>query len=169
MIYIDYYDSPLGKITLASDSEYLCGLWFENQKYYMANIKEETVFEELAIFKETKAWLDIYFSGEEPAFIPPIKQRGTDFSKLVGEILLDIPYGKTTTYKEIADEVAKRKGLKSMSSQAVGQAVGHNPISIIIPCHRVVGSNQHLTGYAGGLDKKIALLQLEGIDISELK
>ena len=163
MIYISHYLSPLGDILLASKNNELIGLWFKDQKYYLESIKEEIVENNNEeIFLKTKDWLDRYFKGEQPNIkelsLNPI---GSTFRKKVWKILCNIPYGKTMTYKEIADKISKEKGLKSMSAQAVGEAVGHNPISIIIPCHRVVGSNGNLTGYAGGLDKKEYLLKLE--------
>ena len=166
MIYISHYPSPLGDILLASLNNELIGLWFEGQKYYLASINEEMQEKnDEEIFLKTKNWLDRYFKGGQPNIkelsLNPI---GSDFRKKVWKILCDIPYGKTITYKEIAEKLAKEKGLKSMSAQAIGGAVGHNPISIIIPCHRVVGSNGKLTGYAGGLDKKEYLLKLEKIE-----
>lgn len=163
MIYISHYLSPLGDILLASKNNELIGLWFKDQKYYLESIKEEIVEKNNEeIFLKTKDWLDRYFKGGQPNIkelsLNPI---GSTFRKKVWKILCNIPYGKTMTYKEIADKISKEKGLKSMSAQAVGGAVGHNPISIIIPCHRVVVSNGNLTGYAGGLDKKEYLLKLE--------
>ena len=155
------YHSPLGIITLASDSESLTGLWFDGQKHFPHNLTSESTEAELPIFKQTVKWLDIYFSGEVPVFMPPISLNTTPFRKAVYDILLTIPYGQTMTYGEIANILAKHKGIQHMSAQTVGGAVGHNPISIIIPCHRVVGADGSLTGYAGGLDKKIALLKLE--------
>lgn len=240
MKFIAYYDSPLGKITLAGDEAGLCGLWFEGEKYYahalaasgadkkrgsadlfakeqhaasetqrnIAALKKSEkskiaaeaangadkkynardfavkdtgkkshatnlsaqgasgkfceneqsgYFEEknLAIFDQTKRWLDLYFSGCEQGFTPAINPVGSAFRRAVWEILLKIPYGKTTTYGQIAREIAAARGLAKMSAQAVGGAVGHNEISIIIPCHRVVGTHGSLTGYAGGIDRKI--------------
>ena len=163
MIYISTYTSPIGDILLASNNNKLIGLWFKNQKYYMNSIKEETgeKNDEETLMK-AKKWLDRYFKGEKPSIKElPLNPDGTEFRKKVWQILCEIPYGSTITYKEIALKLAKEKGLKSLSAQAVGGAVGHNPISIIIPCHRVVGSNGKLTGYAGGLDKKEYLLKLE--------
>ena len=127
-------------------------------------------FEErnLAIFDQTKRWLDLYFSGREPGFTPALNPAGSAFRRVVWEILLKIPYGKTTTYGQIAREIAAARGLAKMSAQAVGGAVGHNEISIIIPCHRVIGAHGNLTGYAGGIDRKIKLLQLEGVDMQGL-
>ena len=169
MIYQTSYHSPLGPITLASDGTHLIGLWFENQKYYFSNYKEESIRnDELKIFRDAKKWLYQYFNQENPD--PDdllLKFEGSDFRCQVWNILRTIPYGKTMTYGEIAHKIAKTNQLKSMSSQAVGNAVGHNPISIIIPCHRVIGSNNSLVGYAGGIDKKIKLLELEGLDISQ--
>ena len=169
MIYTSTYSSPLGDILLASKNNELVGLWFKDQKYFLGPIKEKTKEKNNEeIFLKTKNWLDRYFKGEQPNIkelsLNPI---GSDFRKEVWKILCEIPYGKTITYKEIADKIAKEKGIKSMSAQAVGGAVSHNPISIIIPCHRVVGTNGNLTGYAGGLDKKEYLLKLEQVNIME--
>ena len=270
MKFIAYYDSPLGKITLAGDGAGLCGLWFEGEKYYahalaasgadkkqssadllakerhaasetqrdFTALKKSTksdfaakaasgadekynarnfaaeaasgtdgkfcardfaarsageksrvpdlsaqsvgkksceneqsgYFEEknLAVFDQTKRWLDLYFSGREPGFTPALNPAGSAFRRAVWEILLKIPYGKTTTYGQIAREIAAARGLAKMSAQAVGGAVGHNEISIIIPCHRVIGAHGNLTGYAGGIDRKIKLLKLEGVDMRGL-
>ena len=270
MKFISYYDSPLGKITLAGDGVGLCGLWFEDEKYYVhalaassadkkrgsadplakeqraasetqrdfaalkksekSNIaakaasgadkkhnardfaaeaesgtdvkfcaydfaaqdaskksyatdlsaqsasekfyinEQSGYFEEknLAVFDQTRRWLDLYFSGREPGFTPALNPAGSAFRLAVWEILLKIPYGKTTTYGQIACEIAAARGLAKMSAQAVGGAVGHNEISIIIPCHRVIGAHGNLTGYAGGIDRKIKLLQLEGVDMRGL-
>ena len=225
MKFIAYYDSPLGKITLAGDEAGLCGLWFEGEKYYAhalaasgADEKQSSAdllakeqygasetqrdfmtqgaskkshasnlsaqgasekfceneqngcFEEkdLAVFDQTKRWLDLYFSGREPGFTPALNPAGSAFRRTVWEILLKIPYGKTTTYGQIAREITAARGLAKMSAQAVGGAVGHNEISIIIPCHRVIGAHGNLTGYAGGIDRKIKLLQLEGVDMRGL-
>lgn len=161
MEYISHYQSPLGKILLSADDLGLTGLWFEGQKYYALHLDKKYEEKELSLFKEVKKWLDIYFSGKEPDFEVPMHFKGTDFQKEVWDILCSIPYGKTMTYGEIAKQLAAKRGLGSMSAQAVGGAVGHNRISIIVPCHRVVGTNGSLTGYAGGIDKKIALLTLE--------
>ena len=161
MMYSYHYSSPLGNITLASDSKFLTGLWFNGQKHFPHNLISESTEAELPIFKQAVNWLDTYFSGKEPDFTPPINLNTTPFRKAVYDILLTIPYGQTMTYGEIANIIAKQNGVEHMSAQAVGGAVGHNPISIIIPCHRVVGANGSLTGYAGGLEKKIALLKLE--------
>lgn len=166
MKYIYHYASPVGGITLASDGESLTGLWFDGQKYFCASLSGERQEKELPIFEQTSRWLDIYFSGKRPDFTPPIDLNGTDFRRTVWEILLTIPYGQTMTYGEIAEKIAAGRGLSHMSAQAVGGAVGHNPISLIIPCHRVVGSDGSLTGYAGGIDKKLRLLSMEGVDVS---
>lgn len=168
MEYIYHYDSPLGGITLASDGEALTGLWFDGQKYFADCLDKEYEIADLPIFGDAKRWLDIYFSGSEPDFTPALNMKTTPFRKAVWEVMLSIPYGKTMTYGEIAAEIAHRRGLESMSAQAVGGAVGHNSISLIIPCHRVVGTNGSLTGYAGGLDRKTVLLKLEGIDMTKL-
>ncbi|SDA32433.1 methylated-DNA-[protein]-cysteine S-methyltransferase [Ruminococcus sp. YE71] len=155
------YHSPLGNIILASNGDSLTGLWFNGQKHFPHYLTSESTEAELLVFAQTVNWLDAYFSGKEPNFTPPISLQTTPFRKAVYEILLTIPYGQTMTYGEIAHILAEQKGVQRMSAQAVGGAVGHNPISIIIPCHRVVGVNGSLTGYAGGLDKKIELLKLE--------
>ena len=167
MNYMCKYESPIGKIILVSDGENLTGLWFEGQKYFLNLITEQKC--DLEIFKKTKKWLDIYFSGKEPEEEIPINFYGTDFRVKVWNILKEIPYGNVITYGEIAKRLALEKGMKNMSAQAVGAAISHNPISIIVPCHRVIGNNNNLTGYAGGIDKKIKLLEIEGIDISNMK
>lgn len=158
--------SPLGVLTLASDGESLIGLWNEGQKYHGGAVADQLVERgDLPVFAAAKGWLDRYFSGKNPAVAElPLAPTGGEFRRLVWNILCEIPYGEITTYGEIAKKMAVRMKRASMSSQAVGGAVGHNPISIIIPCHRVVGSGGSLTGYAGGIDKKIKLLQLEGVD-----
>lgn len=168
MQYISHYHSPIGDILLAADSIGLTGLWFEGQKYYALYLDKEHEEKELPIFADTKRWLDIYFSGKEPDFSVPLHFTGTKFQNEVWEILASIPYGTTMTYGEIAQKIAVNRGLTRMSAQAVGGAVGHNEISIIVPCHRVVGTNGSLTGYAGGIDKKIALLTLENVDMQSL-
>ncbi len=167
MEYINHYNSPLGGITLASNGKELTGLWFDNQKYFGNTLSKEYEEKELPIFYETYKWLDIYFSGRKPDFTPPLYMKTTEFRKNVWEIMLTIPYGQTMTYGQIAEIIAKQKGLPKMSAQAVGGAVGHNSISLIIPCHRVVGTNGNLTGYAGGIDKKIKLLTMEKADMSQ--
>ena len=161
MEYAHYYNSPLGKIFLSSDGHALTGLWFEGQKYFAAKLDPDHEEKNLPVFARTAEWLALYFDGENPAFMPPLTLKGTPFQKEVWEILLEIPFGQTTTYAEIAAEIARRRGLASMSAQAVGSAVAHNPISLIIPCHRVVGSDGSLTGYAGGIEKKEWLLAME--------
>ena len=161
MDYTYSYLSPLGGITLASDGNILTGLWFDGQKYFGSTLPAVHREQALPVFDETVRWLDIYFSGKIPDFTPPLALSASPFRKMVWEILLTIPYGRTLTYGEIAAEVAKRSGTSRMSAQAVGGAVGRNPISLIIPCHRVIGASGKLTGYAGGLDKKIRLLQME--------
>ena len=162
MQYISHYTSPLGEILLAANETGLTGLWFEGQKYFALYLDEEHEEKELPVFEQAKRWLTIYFSGKEPDFQVPLHFTGTEFQNEVWEILYAIPYGQTMTYGQIAAQIAEKRGLQRMSAQAVGGAVGRNEISIIVPCHRVVGTNGSLTGYAGGIDKKIALLQLEG-------
>ena len=168
MHYTSHYQSPLGGITLGSDGEALSGLWFDGQKYFLDTLSSEHEERELPVFAETRRWLDIYFGGSAPDFTPPLVMLCPDFRRAVWEIMLTIPYGKTVTYGEIAKAVAKRRGLDSMSAQAVGGAVGRNSISLIIPCHRVVGTSGSLTGYAGGVDRKVKLLELEGADMRGL-
>lgn len=158
-IYITDYFSPIGKIVLGSDGSALVGLWTEGQKYFLGIYNEVETNDSLEIFKETKKWLDEYFKGNNPKITMPLKPEGTQFQQKVWKELSKIPYGEAVTYGYIA----KSLGIKS--GQAVGGAVGRNPISIIIPCHRVVGSNNQLTGFAGGLDKKLRLLKLENKDI----
>ena len=164
MDYTHHYDSPLGGITLASDGEALIGLWFDGQKYFADTLEMEFEDRDLPVFEQARHWLDIYFSGRQPDFTPPLRMKTTPFRKSVWEIMLTIPFGKTMTYGEIAVCIAKQKGHRHMSAQAVGGAVGHNSISLIIPCHRVVGASGGLTGYAGGIDKKIKLLEMEKAD-----
>lgn len=166
MIYIYHYNSPLGGITVSSNGSEITGLWFDGQKYFGDTLSKENKEQFLPVFEETKKWLDIYFGGEASDFTPPLRMETTSFRKAVWEIMLTIPFGKTMTYGEIADIIAKQKGVAKMSAQAVGGAVAHNSISLIIPCHRVVGAKGNLTGYAGGIDKKIQLLTLENVDMS---
>ena len=163
MTYTQHYDSPLGGILLAADEEGLTGLWFDGQKYFAETVAKCAAEKSLPIFGSTEKWLDEYFAGEIPDFTPPIGfGEFSDFRKRVWKILLEIPYGKTTTYGAIAKRIEAETN-KRVSAQAVGGAVGHNPISIIVPCHRVIGFNGNLTGYAGGLDKKVKLLRIEGV------
>ncbi len=166
MDYTYHYDSPLGGIMMASDGVSLTGLWFDGQKYFASALSKCHEERFLPVFAETGRWLDIYFSGKAPDFTPDLCMRTTAFRKTVWEILLAIPYGHTLTYGEIARIIASQKGLPHMSAQAVGGAVGHNPISLVIPCHRVVGAGGSLTGYAGGIDIKARLLQMEGVALS---
>lgn len=166
MVSICHYESPLGGVLLAADEIGLTGLWFDGQKSFARGLPADRVERETPALLEAKRWLDIYFSGKEPDFTPPLHPIGSAFRQSVWEILLQIPYGKTTTYGEIARQLSEKMGLSRMSAQAVGGAVGHNKISIIIPCHRVVGTNGSLTGYAGGIDKKGKLLELEQTDMT---
>ena len=201
MTYTAHSNSPLGGITLASDGHALTGLWFDGQKHFPATYRNRTSEDsDLPVFKQTQKWLDIYFAGECPDFIPPLAPQGTLFQQKIWELLLAIPYGKTMTYGEIAKRFVETRLIaslhdatpqsaflrgascsgaslrdaslqgtsiqgtlltKNMSAQAVGGAVGHNPVSLIIPCHRVIGANGSLTGYAGGLERKKYLLELE--------
>ena len=168
MQYTNLYRSPLGDITLAIDGEGLTGLWFNEQKYFAATLATEHEQGDLPLFAQTKRWLDTYFHGENPEFTPPLSPKGSAFRLAVWDILRAIPYGQVVSYGEIAKQLAARRGLETMSSQAVGGAVAHNPISIIVPCHRVVGTSGSLTGYAGGIEKKVQLLALEKANMDEL-
>lgn len=171
MQYTAVVDSPLGEMLLAGDESGLTGLWFAGQKYFGAGLqpgaaRAETA--EIPALAAARRWLDIYFSGREPDFLPPLRYDATPFRRLICDIMLTIPYGKTKTYGAIAAEAAKRQGAERMSAQAVGGAVGHNPISLMIPCHRVVGTGGSLTGYAGGIERKVKLLELERADMTGL-
>lgn len=174
MIDTHHYHSPLGDITVASNGTAITGLWFDGQKYFGDTLPKDNALcppyegTEPPVFAEARRWLDLYFAGKVPDFTPPISMETTPFRKAVWEIMLTIPYGQTMTYGEIADQIARQKGLAKMSAQAVGGAVSHNSISLIIPCHRVVGTNGSLTGYAGGIEKKVKLLILEQADLSAL-
>ena len=162
------YKSPLGNIIICCDEkENIVGLWFENQKYFTENIKDELIeSNNLKIFINVKDWLDRYFAGKKPNIKEiPIKFIGNEFRKSVWKILYKIPYGKTVTYGDIAKQISQQKGITKMSAQAVGGAVAHNLIAIIVPCHRVVGKNGKLIGYAAGLDKKKKLLELEQVNM----
>ena len=169
MHYLNHYESPLGTMTMASDGEHLTGLWFDGQKYDRSTIDGNAELKpHLPVFTQTAQWLDAYFEGSDPGFTPPISVEGSDFKKMVSSIMLSIPFGATSTYARIAAEVARRTGRTHMSAQAVGGAVGRNPIVLIVPCHRVLASNGSLRGYAGGVDRKERLLQMEGVNMSGL-
>lgn len=168
MVYTCHYSSPLGGILLAADEIGLTGLWFEGEKYLAAQLPQNHIQQETPILNDVMHWLDIYFTGSEPDFMPPLHPAGSPFQQSVWELLLRIPYGQTTTYGALAQQLARQRGLARMSAQAVGGAVGHNRISIIIPCHRVIGASGSLTGYAGGIDKKQKLLALEHVDLSRM-
>lgn len=157
-----FFPSPLGEMILASDGESLTGLWFLGQKH-APPLSTDPEQADLPVFAQARAWLAAYFQGKDPGPAPLLRPAGTPFQQAVWQLLLGIPYGRTTTYKALAGQLAGQRGLESMSAQAVGGAVGRNPISILIPCHRVMGSDGSLTGYAGGLDRKRALLELEGV------
>lgn len=168
MSYSTHYASPIGSIMLASDGKNLVGLWMEGQKYFGQSITSQLAEKpDLPLFITVQKWLDSYFAGKKPPISDlPLAPNGTLFRQNIWQLLCEIPYGELVTYGELAKNMAIKMKKNSMSSQAVGGAVGHNPISIIIPCHRVVGTNGSLTGYAGGLHKKIKLLELEGVDTS---
>ena len=166
MTFTQHYTSPLGIMLLSADETGLTGVWFEGAKYFAANLPAEHTERETSVLRETKEWLDIYFIGKDPGFLPPLHLKGSAFRKKVWELLLEIPYGQTGTYGSIAQKLCQKLGVNNMSPQAVGGAVGHNPISLLIPCHRVVGADGSLTGYAGGMERKQKLLELEQADWS---
>lgn len=159
--------SPLGTILAAGEQNALIGLWFEGQKYFAAGVSSTAQETDLPVFSQLREWLSVYFEGKQPSFTPPLTPKGSPFRQAVWKLLLSIPRGQVSTYGALAKQLAQDTG-KAVSAQAVGGAVGHNPISILIPCHRVVGSTGSLTGYAGGIEKKIALLQLEGVEVDKL-
>ena len=159
MYYSTNYESPLGEMLIVSDGEAICGVWFYGQKHFKSTVIGKTIHDDdLSIFKKAKQWFEDYFNGKNPQINFQLKPEGSKFRQKVWKILSEIPYGETLTYGEIASQISP-----NMSAQAVGGAVGHNPISILIPCHRVLGSDRKLTGYAAGLDKKIELLKIENI------
>ena len=166
MMFACYYDSPLGKLLLTADALGLTGLYFDGEKTEPDRLPFVHTERETPLLAETKRWLDVYFSGREPDFLPPLHPAGSAFRQAVWALLLKIPYGQTTTYGEIARQLAAKQGIPKMSAQAVGGAIGHNKIAIVIPCHRVIGANGSLTGYAGGIDKKRKLLELEHTDMT---
>ncbi|MBP1906485.1 methylated-DNA-[protein]-cysteine S-methyltransferase [Paenibacillus turicensis] len=186
--YVKEYRSPIGMFTLASDGEHLTGLWLKGQKYFGATLENEEIdkkcetdetggvirkvgevddlADKLPLFHLVEQWLDAYFQGKQPELSLPLAPKGSPFRQDVWDILCQIPYGEVITYGDIAKKMAQKLGKDTMSAQAIGGAVGHNPISIIIPCHRVVGANGSLTGYAGGIENKIKLLELEQVDLT---
>ena len=168
MQHLSHYRSPLGELLLAADETGLTGAWFAGQKYFARGLDPAAEEGEAPALAAARAWLDRYFAGEAPPVDIPLHLIGTPFQREVWELLLAIPYGQTTTYGGLAVELARRRGAAHLSAQAVGGAVGRNPVSVIVPCHRVVGASGSLTGYAGGLDRKIALLTLEGADTARL-
>lgn len=161
MQYQNTYHSPLGEMLLAADDEGLAGIWFRGAAHFGRGLEPGSRKGEHPVLREAARWLDCYFSGHEPEFQPPIHWRGSPFQQTVWELLRQIPYGTTVTYGELAARAAKQLGRPGMSAQAVGGAVARNPVSILVPCHRVVGADGSLTGYAGGLERKRQLLALE--------
>lgn len=168
MTYTQTYSSPLGELLLSADDMGLSGLWFAGQRYFARTLPPGAVSRETPVLTASKRWLDCYFSGARPDFLPPLHLIGTDFQQAVWNLLLEIPYGQTVTYGALARTLARQLGKPAMSAQAVGATVGRNPVSIIVPCHRVVGADGNLTGYAGGVERKLQLLQLEGADLPRL-
>ena len=158
MVAIQQYESPLGTMLLAADELGLTGAWFVGQKYFGAAVPSGHVECETPVLMQARCWLDAYFAGERPGQLPPLHPAGSAFRQDVWAILLQTPYGETTTYGAIARQLAARRGIDRVSARAVGGAVGHNPVSIIIPCHRVIGADGSLTGYAGGIERKLKLL-----------
>ena len=157
--------SPIGLLTLASDGEALTGLWLEGQRFFPGTLPAADPERELPVFAQTRRWLELYFQGREPDFFPPVRLSGTPFQLTVWEALRTVPYGKTVTYGELARRLLAQSDHPRVSARAVGGAVARNPVSILIPCHRVVGANGRLTGYAGGLDRKRKLLAIERISL----
>ena len=167
MVHIARYSSPVGALTVAGEDDCITGIWIEGQKYYASTLKGSFTEQSLPVIDEAFLWLDRYFAGGDPGPAPRLCPHGSRFRQDVWRILMQIPYGQFTTYKNISLEIARQYGIKSMSAQAVGGAVGHNPISIMVPCHRVLGSDGSLTGYAGGVEIKRRLLALEGVTVKE--
>jgi len=163
MEYIQKIKSPVGILTVSSNGKEISGLWIEGQKHFLKTLDEDAVEKKVPVFDDVKKWLDVYFSGREPDFMPPLSPKGSPFQLSIWKNLCKIPYGKTTTYGDLAKKFESQNKGKGMSARAVGGAVGRNPVSILIPCHRVIGKNNSLTGYAGGIDVKTKLLQLEGV------
>lgn len=161
ILYKAIYNSPIGELILMAENSKLVGLWFTDSKYFPADTILTCQQKDLDVFAKTKHWLDIYFSGKKPNFTPELSLYGTTFQKEVWSLLCEIQYGQTTTYANLAKLIAKKHNIKKMAAQAIGGAVGRNPISIIVPCHRVIGSNGSLTGYAAGISKKTILLDME--------
>ena len=168
MTYTQTYSSPLGEVLLSADDMGLSGLWFVGQRYFARTLPSGAASGETPVLTASKRWLDCYFSGKRPDFLPPLHLIGTDFQQAVWNLLLEIPYGQTVTYGALARTLAQQLGKPAMSAQAVGAAVGRNPVSVIVPCPRVVGAGGNLTGYAGGVERKLQLLQLEGADLTRL-
>jgi methylated-DNA-[protein]-cysteine S-methyltransferase len=169
MEYIQKIKSPVGLLTVSSDGQNISGLWIEGQKYFAKTLEKDVLEKNLPVFENVRDWLNIYFSGKEPDFTPPLMPRGSLFQKSIWNNLGQILYGKTTTYGELAEQFQSENKDKHTSARAVGGAVGHNPISFLIPCHRVLGKNGSLTGYAGGITTKMKLLKLEGVNIEKYK
>lgn len=168
MDYISYYQSPLGELLLACDEQGLVGVWFEGAKYYANHLSDEVMEENHPTLREARAWLDAYFAGQCLEQLPALSYRGTDFQKQVWAVLQAVPYGQTVTYGQLAAAVSERFGRSRVSARAVGGAVGRNPLSLFVPCHRVLGAGGQLTGYAGGLSRKEQLLALEaGYTVTE--
>lgn len=168
MQHVFTYESPIGPLVVAGDEHGVNGLWMMGQKYYGLTLEKNASRAPLPLFDTVREWLDAYFRGETPGRLPPLAPKGSEFRHMIWKILLDIPPGQVTTYGEIGRKAAAMMGRPSMSAQAVGGAVGHNPISIIIPCHRVVGADGSLTGYAGGVERKLYLLRLEKANLESL-
>lgn len=168
MLFRKQYNSPLGEMMMLSDGAGLTNLNFIDDKFYPADLVRQVQEAQLPVFDATAKWLDAYFAGRDPGALPPLALQGSEFRRQVWQLLLQVPYGGLTTYKELAQKIAAQRGSTNMSAQAVGGAVGHNPICIMVPCHRVIGTSGSLTGYAGGLWRKEKLLQLEQIDMKNL-
>ena len=161
MQYIMRYDSPIGRMLLASDGQALTGAWFEGQRYFAAGLTAEREQKPLPVLEQAARWLDVYFSGKDPGCTPPLKPTGTPFQTAVWALLVQIPYGAVATYGDLARELERQGSRQKTSARAVGGAAGRNPVSVFIPCHRVIGTDGSLTGYAAGLEIKKSLLALE--------
>ena len=162
-MYFTRFDSPLGEITVYSDGAALCALHLTGQKHGIPKGAAEEKAE-LLLFAVTKKWLKDYFDGRIPEEVPPLRLKGTQFQKDVWQALMKIPYGETLRYKDLAEQIAKHRGIKKMSAQAIGQAAGKNRILLLVPCHRLIGSDGSLTGFAAGIERKRWLLEHEGIE-----
>lgn len=168
MQFVSHYQSPIGPVTLVAEGDALVGAWFNDQRFFCSTLTPSAVAGVTPVLNDAARWLDDYFKGMRPEYLPALSFAGSDFRLRVWRLLVEIPYGQTTTYRDLGEKVAQNAGKRRMSAQAVGGAVGHNPICIFVPCHRVLAANGSLAGYAGGLERKEFLLRLEGINIKRV-